>query len=179
MTTLYTPRLELRPITLPMVEAVFCGDREGAERAAGAWLPEAWPGRELIERAFTASLEDIRADPSTRLWGDRLLVTRTGEPRVVGSVVFHGRPGADGIAEVGYGVEEGSQRTGLATEATRACVTWALEQPECKAVRATTFPWHVPSLRVIEKLGMKRVGTREHDLLGEMLVFEIGCEALL
>jgi RimJ/RimL family protein N-acetyltransferase len=93
------------------------------------------------------------------------------EPRIVGSVIFHGRPEA-GIAEVGYGVELESQGRGYATEATRVCVDWALDQPECVAVQATTFPWHRASLRVIEKIGMALAGTREHDLFGELLVFE-------
>ena len=95
-----------------------------------------------------------------------------GDRRVVGSVVFHGRPGADGIAEIAYGVEESSQRQGIATEATRACVEWALAHPECRAVRATTMQWHTASMRVIQKLGMVQVDTRDHELLGELLVFE-------
>jgi RimJ/RimL family protein N-acetyltransferase len=94
------------------------------------------------------------------------------EPRIVGSVIFHGRPEADGVAEVGYGVELESQGRGFATEATRACVEWALVQPECNAVTATTFPWHRASLRVIEKIGMTLAGTRDHDMFGELLVFE-------
>lgn len=158
-------------MTLDMVEAVMLGDRARAERAAGAALPPAWPNHELIERAFTASLEAVRADPEKRLWGDRLLVTREGPRRVLGSVVFHGRPD-DGIAEVGYGVEEASQRMGLATEATRACVEWALAEEGVAAVRATTMPWHRASLRVIEKLGMAKIGEREHPIFGELFVFE-------
>jgi RimJ/RimL family protein N-acetyltransferase len=165
-----TERLTLVPITLEMVEAVFAGDRERAEALAQARLPEAWPGRALIERAFSADLEAIRSDPEGRLWGDKLMIARDG--RIVGSVIFHGRP-VDGIAEVGYGVELESQRCGFATEATRACVEWALAQPECAAVRATTFPWHKASLRVIEKLEMKQVGTQEHDIFGELQVFEL------
>jgi RimJ/RimL family protein N-acetyltransferase len=39
-------------------------------------------------------------------------------------------------------------------------------------VQATTFPWHLASLAVIRKLGMQRAGTRDHDTLGELLVFE-------
>jgi [ribosomal protein S5]-alanine N-acetyltransferase len=170
---LRTPRLSLEPICLAMVEAVMRGRREDAERVAEARLPDAWPNHSLIERAFTASLEEIRADPATRLWGDRLMIVTEGaERRVVGSVVFHGKPGADGIAEVAYGVEGGSRSQGLATEATSACVEWALGQKEVVAVRATTFPWHLASLRVIQKMGMQQVGTREHELLGELLVFE-------
>src|SRR5215467_7615109 len=123
---LRTPRLELVPITLPMVEAVMRGARAEAEAIAGARLPDAWPGPALIERAFTASLDDIRADPDRRLWGDRLIIERRGEAErgsfIVGSVVFHGAPEADGVVEVAYGVEEASQGKGYATEATRASV---------------------------------------------------------
>jgi RimJ/RimL family protein N-acetyltransferase len=173
MDAILTPRLELVPITLPMVEAVMLGQREDAERIADARLPPTWPNRALIERAFTASLDSIRADPETRLWGDRLMLAREGERRVLGSVVFHGAPDEIGIVEIAYGVEEGSQGQGYATEATRACVDWALARENVRAVQATTFAWHKASLRVIEKLGMKPCGTRDHEMLGEMLVFEL------
>jgi ribosomal-protein-alanine N-acetyltransferase len=165
-----TERLELIAITLPMVEAVLAGDRGRAEDLAGAAFPYSWPGEQLIARAFPCSIEAIRADPDRRLWGDRLLVTADGDRRVVGSVVFHGLPG-DGIAEVGYGVEESSQGLGFATEGTAACVRWALAQAGIREVTATTFPWHKASLRVIEKVGMQRVDTREHETLGELWVF--------
>lgn len=173
MPVMRTERLDLVPVTLEVVERVMAGDREGAERACGARLPEAWPGEELIARAFHPSLDAIRADPERRLWGDTLLLSRTDPRRVIGSVIFHGRPDAGGIAEVGYGVEEGSQGLGFATEGTRACVDWALAQPGVQAVTATTFPWHRASLRVIEKLGMRLIGEREHETLGELLVFEL------
>ncbi len=171
---LKTERLVLVPITVEMVEAVFAGDRARAEALAGARLPEAWPGRALVERAFSADLDEVRGDPARRLWGDRLMISAFNDaagPRIVGSVIFHGRP-EDGVAEVGYGVELESRGRGFATAATRACVEWALAQPECRAVQAVTYPWHKASLRVIEKVGMQQVGTREHDLFGELLVFE-------
>jgi [ribosomal protein S5]-alanine N-acetyltransferase len=168
---LLTERLELVPITLPFVEAVLGADRERAEAICGARIPEAWPGPDLIARAFHPSLDAIRADPGCRLWGDTLMIARAGERRVVGSVIFHGHPG-DGVAEVGYGVDDVEQRQGFASEATRACVDWALTQDGIAAVTAVTFPWHVASLRVIERAGMVRAGSREHPYLGEMLVFE-------
>ena len=102
-----------------------------------------------------------------------IMAEHDGTRRVVGSVVFHGRPGPDGIAEVAYGVEESSQGQGIATEATSACVHWALSQEGVVAVRATTLPWHFASLRVIQKVGMAQVETRDHELLGELLVFEV------
>jgi ribosomal-protein-alanine N-acetyltransferase len=110
------------------------------------------------------------------LWGDRLMITRADDERlVVGSVIFHGRP-ADGVAEIGYGVEERWQRQGYATEGTRACVEWALTQPGITSVTATTPPWHRASIRVLEKSGLVRVGVEEHDTLGEVLRFERRCD---
>lgn len=172
MSVLTTPRLTLVPITLPLVEAVMLDRRDEVRRLVPARLPDAWPGRALVERAFSVSLEAIRRDPDGRLWGDRLMITREPEARVVGSVVFHGRPDADGVCEVGYGVEEGSQGCGYATEGTRAAVEWALAHRDVCAVTASTLPWHAASVRVLEKLGMRRVGTREHEVLGEIAVYE-------
>ena len=165
-----TPRLILEPVTLPLVEAVFAGDRSALEDIVKAKVPAAWPGRSLVERAFSASLEAIRADPPKRLWGDRLMITKEGERLLVGSIIFHGRP-EDGIAEVGYGVEESWQRQGIASEGTRACVEWALAQPGITAVTATTPPWHVASIRVLERSGLVKIATEEHDTLGEVLRF--------
>jgi RimJ/RimL family protein N-acetyltransferase len=168
---LVTARCRLVAITLPMVEAVLAHDRARAEALVGAHFPDAWPNDDLVARAFPASLAAIRANPDVRLWGDSMVLTPGDAPRVLGSVVFHGRPD-DGVAEVGYGVEEASRGSGLATEATGACVAWALAQPGIVAVQATTFPWHAASLGVIRKLGMVQVGVREHDTLGELLVYE-------
>jgi RimJ/RimL family protein N-acetyltransferase len=171
--TLYTHRLELVPMTLAIVEAVMAGRRGEAEAHVGAPLPAAWPGRALIERAFCASIERIREDPRTRLWGDRVMIARSGARRVIGSVVFHGAPGEDGLVEVAYGVEQDSQQQGYATEATLVSVAWALDQPGVRAVRATTPTWHTPSRRVLEKCGFRQIGSRESDsMLGELLELE-------
>jgi ribosomal-protein-alanine N-acetyltransferase len=170
-----TARLELRAITLPIFEAVWTGDRVGFEQLMQASLPKAWPNRALIERAFTASPEGIRADPEGRLWGDRLMITRSDPRRCIGSVVFHGKPDESGLVEVGYGVDDGSQGQGLATEAVRAAIEWAAAQPGVRVISATTFPLHIPSIRVLEKCGMRRSGFRDHELLGELLVFELSC----
>jgi len=171
MHALRTPRLVLEPVTLSVVEAVFSGDRASMETLVGARVPEAWPGRALVERAFSASLERIREDPERRLWGDRLMIAEEkGERFVVGSVIFHGLPD-DGLAEIGYGVEERWQRQGFATEGTRACVRWALEQAGIHGVTATTPPWHLASIRVLEKAGLVREGLEDHEMLGEVLRF--------
>ena len=170
MPALVTHRLRLVPITLEAIEAVLDRDKPRAEALIGARFPPGWPDDPLLEVGFPYARDAIRADPETRLWGDSLVILRD-EPRVVGSVVFHGHP-SDGVAEIGYAIEERARGIGLATEATRACAEWALAQPGIAALRATTFPWHTASLGVIRNLGMRQVTTRDHDTLGELLVFE-------
>ena len=170
MPALVTPRLRLVPITLEAIEAVLDRDQRRAEAIVGARFPPGWPNAPLLDVGFPYSREAIRADPDVRLWGDSLVILRDA-PCVVGSVVFHGHP-SDGIAEIGYAIEEGSRGIGLATEATRACAEWALAEPGIAALRATTFPWHAASLGVIRNLGMHQIATRDHDTLGELLVFE-------
>ena len=170
MPALETQRLRLIPITLDAIEAVLDHDKARAERVVGASFPPGWPNDPLLDVGFPYSRAAIRAAPEVRLWGDSLILLKD-EPRVVGSIVFHGQP-SDGIAEVGYSIEDRSRGQGLASEATRACVEWALAQPCVVAIQATTFPWHVASLGVIRNAGMQQIGTREHDTLGELLVFE-------
>lgn len=168
---LTTARLRLVPVTVELVEAVLTADRARAERIIGASCPLAWPNRALLERAFYLSVDAIRADPEDRLWGDRVMITTDASCRVVGSVIFHGSPDREGVAEVAYGVEEESQRQGYATEATRASVEWALAEPGCTAVRAATPPWHLASQKVLERCGLVRVGERESPL-GELWEYE-------
>lgn len=170
MPAITTERLRLVPITLEAIEAVLDHDKARAEAAVGARFPDEWPNDDLVALGFPYSRAALRASPETRLWGDSLVLLKH-EPRVVGSVVFHGHP-ADGIAEVAYSIEESSRCRGFAAEAVGACVDWALSHPTILAVQATTFPWHVASLGVIRRIGMIHVGERDHDSLGELLVFE-------
>jgi RimJ/RimL family protein N-acetyltransferase len=171
--SIFTERLELVPITVELVHAVLANDRAACESLVDARFPDDWPGRVFVERAFTIDLEAVLAKPEVRLWGDRVLVTRHGPRSVVGSVIFHGKPLETGRASLAYGVERASQGRGYATESVRACVAWALEQGEVKAVEATTTPWHRASIRVLLKAGMRQIDTVDHLMLGELVVYAI------
>jgi RimJ/RimL family protein N-acetyltransferase len=171
--SIFTPRLELMPLTLKAVTALLeSRPRKEIEALIGAELPWTWPSRALVDQFFGTSIEEIRKNPRKRLWGDRLMTTRHEPRQVIGSIVFHGYPSEDGRCEVAYGVEDASQGRGYATEALAACIDWALTQPECRIVRATTTAWHRASKRLLEKLGMRLVASTT-DGGSEMLVYEI------
>ncbi len=172
MDVLVTDRLELLPITRALVDAVVEGKRADAEDICRARFPEIWPGRALVERAFACPLDKLREDPQSWLWGARVLVSRGGPRCVVGSVVLDGKPNPEtGSVEVAYGIDGAHQGHGYATEGTRAVVEWALGQREVNRVTASTFPWHSASLRVLRKVGMEEIGTRETEMFGDLVVY--------
>ena len=150
-----------------------------AARTPSAWSARAcrarWPNHELVERAFTASLEAIRASPEVRLWGDRVLIARArrkrgarGRQRRLPRTAWRRRNRRDRVRRRGGVAGPGVRDRGGASLARRG--RWV--KPRVSAVQAATFAWHRPSLRVIEKVGMVLVGTREHETMGDLRVFE-------
>ena len=73
--------------------------------------------------------------------------------RVLGDVGFHGPPDDSGDVEIGYGIAAPRRGQGLATEAVRALVGWALAQPGVRRVVAGTDPDDAVSQRVLVRAG--------------------------
>lgn len=132
------------------------GDRAGAGRLVGAAIPDGRPEPEPAEilARYAAGLRD---DPSLLGFGVRLAVERAGHA-LVGSAGFMGRPAEDGSVKLGYGIHPGHRSRGYATESARALVDWALGQEEVRLVVADCERDNAPSIRVLEKLGMRQTG---------------------
>ena len=56
-----------------------------------------------------------------------------------------------GIVEIGYGINEGYENKGYMTEAVRAIVKWASEQPNVNQIEAEAEKDNIESIRVLEK----------------------------
>lgn len=100
----------------------------------------------------------VTASPEPDPWAHGfVMVERTsGEP--VGSCAFKGPPDADGVVEIGYGVDEAHWGRGYASESARALAEWALRIEGVRVVRAHTRHDGAASIRVLEKCGFERVG---------------------
>ncbi len=72
-----------------------------------------------------------------------------------GMIDFHIRGCTVGL---GYVVARSQQGKGYATEATRAVIDWAFQQPAIYRVNASTDVENTASQRVLEKTGMTREG---------------------
>ncbi|MEU6403155.1 GNAT family N-acetyltransferase [Streptomyces sp. NPDC046985] len=97
-------------------------------------------------------------------WGAFLLVRRE-DGRAVGAMGFHGPPDEEGAAEVGYDLAESARGRGYATEALRALTAWPPAREGVRRLFARVAPDNVPSQRVLERAGFKRVGDAEDDHL--------------
>jgi [ribosomal protein S5]-alanine N-acetyltransferase len=79
--------------------------------------------------------------------------------------------------ELGYDLHPDAWGRGVATEAARAALTYAFGPLGLDRVVAVVKPDHVASQRVLEKAGMRRVGTRQ-AYGEEMLLYEARRAAL-
>jgi ribosomal-protein-alanine N-acetyltransferase len=148
-----TARLELVPCSLSVATALG-DDVEEVERLLDSRLPKEWPDPELAEfLPVYAGL--LREDPQLLGYGVWLLIEREGRT-VVGSAGFQGHPNAEGEIELGYGVHPDFRNHGYATEAARALLRWASEQPGVTHVIAHCDQGNIASQHVVEKAGMTR-----------------------
>lgn len=163
--TLEGPRLRLRPWQL------------------ADWAPLAALNADPVAmRHFAAPLSQAESDA----WGARLqahiathgwgfwAVERRGAPGCIGAVgLMHipwPVPGLEPVGpavEIGWRIAPGHQRQGLAEEAARLALAAGFGPIGLAEILAFTVPANLPSWRLMEKLGMHRIGSFEHPRLPE------------
>jgi len=149
---LTTDRLVLRPWSAEVIGAVLGGDRlahwaedfpaEGDRVIAGV----------IAAERDASNASDASGGPGQD--GHRLIVERESG-RTVGSISLL-LPPTDGALEIGYGVVASRRGRGLASEATRALVEFALASDDVHTVYADVELSNPASVRVSEKAGLRR-----------------------
>ena len=156
--SLTTERLELIPATAERVRAeIRCADRLfdllQCEPVAD------WPPAETRD-ALAFFLQQLDAAASEAIgWLSWYWIFRDGARRIlIGGGGFKGTPGDDGVVEIGYSVRPCYRGRAFASEAVAALADWALRRPGVTRVVAETSPDNVGSVRVLEKVGFRRMG---------------------
>lgn len=163
-TSLRTDRLELRPVRDDDIDRIL---EYRSLPEVSRWLlrPEVDPA------AFRARWRRSAEDPSDH----SVAVTRDGV--VIGTVSLDvrdgmGQPGTppNTEAEIGYIFDPGYGGHGYATEAVTAMVTYSFDRLGVRRITAGCYADNLPSVRLLEKLGMRReqhgVGDSWHAELG-------------
>jgi RimJ/RimL family protein N-acetyltransferase len=167
-----TERFELVSMSLRFMQLLVARDLEAAEIEIDAIVPANMP--DTLDNFLQFRIADLSIDPEAQPWLGRAIVQTeaSGTRRIIGSCGFHAPPGPDGRVEVGYRVEPGFRRQGVATECVHALFDWAHEQGVDR-FRASVSPGNVPSLAIITGLGFTQVGIQIDDIDGEELVFDL------
>jgi ribosomal-protein-alanine N-acetyltransferase len=100
------------------------------------------------------------------LWDDEAQVA-------VGQSGFHAAPNADGMVEVGYGVDPAYRRRGYARAALELAIEHARSEPSVRTLRATISPENVASLALIKQYPFVENGEQWDDEDGLELIFEM------
>ncbi|MFD3449845.1 GNAT family N-acetyltransferase [Microbacteriaceae bacterium 4G12] len=105
-------------------------------------------------------LKKLKEDPTHLYWGTWLVVRKT-DGIVLGDIGFKGKPDENKVVETGYGFLESYWNNGYATEAVEALIQWAFNTSQVNKIVAETLQNNHGSIRVLEKLGMKKTSMTE------------------
>ncbi|MGH2447968.1 MAG: GNAT family N-acetyltransferase [Chloroflexota bacterium] len=120
-------------------------------------FPSEWPGDSL--GLFPHWIDEMDSD--RELWSGTI-IDKT-DLAAVGQMGFKGLADKDGVVEIGYNVSPAYQRRGYATEMAGALSEWALRQRAVRRVAAECLAENIASIRVLEKAGFVRTGSRSSD----------------
>ena len=161
---LRTERLALVALTPELARAAL-EDRAKLGRILGARVPQTWPGADFARMLPHIARGAEGASPGA---GSTRLIVHAADETLIGETGFHGPPDTSGTVEVGYSIVPAYRGRGFAAEATRALNQHVLARPGIRRIIAECLDDNVASMRVLEKLGMLRVGRA-----GGTLRFEI------
>jgi ribosomal-protein-alanine N-acetyltransferase len=153
---LRTARLVLRPFAAGDVDDAL-GYRDDEEFAR--YLPHI--PQPFTRRDAEAFVALNMGEPWDRLPTFAVVLDR----RVIGTVSFE-IDAATRTAVLGYAIGRAWWGRGIAVEAGRAAIAWAVETFGLKRIQASTDIRHTRSIRVLEKLGMRREAVRASLRLG-------------
>lgn len=104
-----------------------------------------------LKAAYSEMLNGCLQNPDQWEWY-ALWIIELIDGTHIGDLCFKGLD-SNGIAEIGYGVLEEYQGQGYATEAVKAALRWAFQNPIVTAIEAETEDDNAASKRVLEKCG--------------------------
>jgi RimJ/RimL family protein N-acetyltransferase len=172
-----TERLELHHISSDRLINLF-ENRDDAVALADEKFTN--PLRVLIDfqGPLAWRVPQVKENSSVNKWFVRWIVLKDSQ-EIIGSTSFHGAPDADGMMEIGLGIESAHQNKGYAKESLLGMWRWVLTFPEVKTLRYTVSPENLPSIAVIKYFGFKFMGQQMDEIDGPEDIYEMDRESFL
>ncbi len=164
-------RVRIEHLSPEALSALAAGDLATATRLTGLPLTPYLVSEDRLG-VWRRRATQVVETPEDLPWVTGVLVDdRSGA--VVGGAGFHAAPDADGMVEVGYGVDEACRRRGYARAALLLMVERAKAHPDVRTLRATVSPTNTASLGLVAQLPFVEVGEQWDDEDGLEIVFEL------
>ena len=165
------PSVRIVHLSPEALAALAAGDLAGAVELTGLPLTAYTISDERVGvwRRRATQVVEVPADLP---WVTGVLVDDdTGE--VVGAAGFHAAPDADGMVEVGYGVDPAHRRRGYARAALLLMIDRARADPSAHVFRVTVSPDTAASLGLVAQLPFVEVGEQWDEEDGLETIFEL------
>ena len=156
---IFTERLRLVAITPTMLNSE-ASDSTSLSFLIKAKVPSLWPPEHWEPHVFDFIQKQYRDSPETLGW-HRYVVMQSAPATLVGTLGAF--PKGRTEAEVGYSILEPWRCMGLATEGLRALIAELLKSNRLESIVAQSFPWLLPSIRVMEKCGLTLAGPGDDE----------------
>jgi RimJ/RimL family protein N-acetyltransferase len=166
-----TPRLELHHISAQGIIDLYENKDDTAAIAGRSFTN---PHQVLVRESGPLGwrVPQVKENPAVNRWFIRFIVLKeTAE--VIGSTSFHGVPDAEGMMEIGLGIEEPFQNKGYAKESLKGMWSWVSQFPEVKTLRYTVSPDNLPSIAVINYFGFEYKGQQIDEEDGPENIYEM------
>ena len=163
----------VRIVQLP-AEAILAladGDLAGANAASPVPLTD-WAVSEGSVRTWQFRAVQAIQTPEDLPWITGVLWDDE-EHAAVGLSGFHAAPDADGMVEVGYGVDPAYRRRGYARAALEIAIARSRSAPDVRTLRATISPDNEASLALIRQYPFVHNGEQWDEEDGVELIYEL------
>jgi len=152
---LHTPRLLLRAFTMDDAPALIQVAKDF--EVADTTLAIAHPFDEKAAQEWLQPLHEYDQLGLKTTWA----ITQRSTQVLMGMVSLMADPHNDGVLDLGYWLGVAYWGQGYATEATRAVVDFAFQNPRCERLQAYHFTRNIGSRKVLLKLGFQYEGQRQ------------------
>lgn len=152
-----TERLILRPLIYTQLSKYIKADNS-LEKELNLRNSTRIISPDLKEALENTILPNVKNPSKNYLYSTLWTVILKEENKMVGDLCFVGEPNAAGEIEIGYGTYDEFQKKGFMTEAVSGMIQWAKEQPEVKAIIASTEKSNVASYSVLIKNNFTKIG---------------------
>jgi RimJ/RimL family protein N-acetyltransferase len=162
---IHTVRLTLIPVTYEITSTLIKGSSEEIEKL-GITAHSNWPTEDTkdVLPSVNDALEETRCPSGFEFW----MIVNKESREIIGDIGFHGKPDENGVVEIGYGLVLEERGKGYGFEAADAILEWTMAQEEVKVIKADCLIDNTPSVRILEKLGMRETGRDEEFIFWEV-----------